>query len=549
MTKGPVTGSLTVALAQLNMLVGDIEGNAQKIITTTREQADADADLVVFPELALTGYPPEDLLLRPDLMVRVNAQLDLIAQVSHKTAVLVGHPWPEDGQLYNALSVYAEGRLLIRYYKQKLPNYGVFDELRYFSAGDKNALLELNGVRLGLLICEDLWFDAPVDALHAAGAEVIVSINASPYDQEKPQVRQRLLEGHCRRTGLPLLYLNQIGGQDELVFDGCSKVFNAQGEMTHRLAAFAEQVELVQLHKQQDVLTITPMAQPAVAQGLLAQTYQALVLAVRDYVTKNGFQGAVLGLSGGIDSALTLAIAVDALGADKVQAVMMPFRYTADISVADAKEEADLLGIEFDIVSIEPMFDAFMQQLAPMFAGTERDTTEENLQARCRGVMLMALSNKRRRLVLTTGNKSEMAVGYATLYGDMAGGFDVLKDVPKTLVFQLSEYRNTLSYVIPQRVIDRPPSAELAPDQVDQDSLPPYDILDAILHAYVEQDKSVAELVAMGFEEEVVRKVIRLVDINEYKRRQAAVGPRITARNFGKDRRYPITSGFGRVNW
>lgn len=549
MTKGPVTGSLTVALAQLNMLVGDIEGNAQKIITTTREQADAGADLVVFPELALTGYPPEDLLLRPDLMVRVNAQLDLIAQVSHKTAVLVGHPWPEDGKLYNALSVYAEGRLLIRYYKQKLPNYGVFDELRYFSAGDKNALLELNGVRLGLLICEDLWFDAPVDALHAAGAEVIVSINASPYDQEKPQVRQRLLEGHCRRTGLPLLYLNQIGGQDELVFDGCSKVFNAQGEMTHRLAAFAEQVELVQLHKQQDVLTITPMAQPAVAQGLLAQTYQALVLAVRDYVTKNGFQGAVLGLSGGIDSALTLAIAVDALGSDKVQAVMMPFRYTADISVADAKEEADLLGIEFDIVSIEPMFDAFMQQLAPMFAGTERDTTEENLQARCRGVMLMALSNKRRRLVLTTGNKSEMAVGYATLYGDMAGGFDVLKDVPKTLVFQLSEYRNTLSYVIPQRVIDRPPSAELAPDQVDQDSLPPYDILDAILHAYVEQDKSVAELVAMGFEEEVVRKVIRLVDINEYKRRQAAVGPRITARNFGKDRRYPITSGFGRVNW
>ncbi|MGL5420407.1 MAG: NAD+ synthase [Plesiomonas shigelloides] len=549
MTKGPVTGSLTVALAQLNMLVGDIEGNAQKIITTTREQADAGADLVVFPELALTGYPPEDLLLRPDLMVRVNAQLDLIAQVSHKTAVLVGHPWPEDGKLYNALSVYAEGRLLIRYYKQKLPNYGVFDELRYFSAGDKNALLELNGVRLGLLICEDLWFDAPVDALHAAGAEVIVSINASPYDQEKPQVRQRLLEGHCRRTGLPLLYLNQIGGQDELVFDGCSKVFNAQGEMTHRLAAFAEQVEQVSLHKQQDALTITPMAQPAVAQGLLAQTYQALVLAVRDYVTKNGFQGAVLGLSGGIDSALTLAIAVDALGADKVQAVMMPFRYTADISVADAKEEADLLGIEFDIVSIEPMFDAFMQQLAPMFAGTERDTTEENLQARCRGVMLMALSNKRRRLVLTTGNKSEMAVGYATLYGDMAGGFDVLKDVPKTLVFQLSEYRNTLSYVIPQRVIDRPPSAELAPDQVDQDSLPPYDILDAILHAYVEQDKSVADLVAMGFEEDVVRKVIRLVDINEYKRRQAAVGPRITARNFGKDRRYPITSGFGRVNW
>lgn len=549
MTKGPVTGTLTIALAQLNMLVGDIEGNAQKIITTTHSQAQSGAELVVFPELALTGYPPEDLLLRPDLMLRVNAQLALIAQASHEAAVLVGHPWLDDGKLYNALSVYANGQLLIRYYKQKLPNYGVFDELRYFSAGDKTALLEFNGVRLGLLICEDLWFDAPVDALHAAGADMILSINASPYDQEKPLVRQRLLEGHCRRTDLPLVYLNQIGGQDELVFDGCSKVFNAQGEMTHRLAAFAEQVEQVQLHKQNGAVTIAPMAQPAVVQSLLAQTYQALVLAVRDYVTKNGFQGAVLGLSGGIDSALTLAIAVDALGADKVQAVMMPFRYTADISVADAKEEAEILGVEFDIVSIEPMFDAFMQQLAPMFAGTERDTTEENLQARCRGVMLMALSNKRRRLVLTTGNKSEMAVGYATLYGDMAGGFDVLKDVPKTLVFQLSEYRNTLSYVIPQRVIDRPPSAELAPDQVDQDSLPAYDILDAILHAYVEQDKSVAELVAMGFEEEVVRKVIRLVDINEYKRRQAAVGPRITHRNFGKDRRYPITSGFGRANW
>ncbi|WP_250547432.1 NAD+ synthase, partial [Serratia marcescens] len=277
--------------------------------------------------------------------------------------------------------------------------------------------------------------------------------------------------------------------------------------------------------------------------------YQALVLAVRDYVTKNGFKGAVLGLSGGIDSALTLAIAVDALGKDKVQALMMPFRYTADISIADAKEEAEILGVEFDIVSIEPMFDAFMGQLSPMFAGTERDTTEENLQARCRGVVLMALSNKRRSIVLTTGNKSEMAVGYATLYGDMAGGFDVLKDVPKTLVFKLSEYRNTVSYVIPQRVIDRPPSAELAPDQVDQDSLPPYDILDAILEGYVERDKSVADLVAEGFDEAIVRKVIRLVDINEYKRRQAAVGPRITARNFGKDRRYPITSGFGRKNW
>lgn len=315
--------------------------------------------------------------------------------------------------------------------------------------------------------------------------------------------------------------------------------------MTHRLAAFDEQVTRLEFNE----LDVVPMADPAAELPQLAQVYQALVLAVRDYVTKNGFKGAVLGLSGGIDSALTLAIAVDALGKDKVQALMMPFRYTADISIADAKEEAEILGVEFDIVSIEPMFDAFMGQLSPMFAGTERDTTEENLQARCRGVVLMALSNKRRSIVLTTGNKSEMAVGYATLYGDMAGGFDVLKDVPKTLVFKLSEYRNTVSYVIPQRVIDRPPSAELAPDQVDQDSLPPYDILDAILEGYVERDKSVADLVAEGFDEAIVRKVIRLVDINEYKRRQAAVGPRITARNFGKDRRYPITSGFGRKNW
>ncbi|MGL5799471.1 MAG: NAD+ synthase, partial [Plesiomonas sp.] len=331
----------------------------------------------------------------------------------------------------------------------------------------------------------------------------------------------------------------------ELVFDGCSKVFNQQGKVTHHLAAFAEDSAHI-IITDNHIQPMPTLPQPS---SPLAQTYQALVLAVRDYVTKNAFHGAVLGLSGGIDSALTLAIAADALGAENVQAVMMPFRYTADISVADAKEEAEILGVEFDIISIEPMFDAFMNQLAPLFAGTARDTTEENLQARCRGVMLMAISNKRRRLVLTTGNKSEMAVGYATLYGDMAGGFDVLKDVPKTLVFALSAYRNTLSYVIPQRVIDRPPSAELAPDQVDQDSLPPYDVLDAILQAYVEHDKSVAELIAMGFDETIVRKVLRLVDINEYKRRQSAVGPRITTRNFGKDRRYPITSGFGRKNW
>lgn len=537
--------SLSIALAQLNLLVGDIEGNTERMLQTVQQQQKAGADLVMFTELALSGYPPEDLLYRNDFYQRCDEQLLRLQQASTDVAILVGHPWREGDKLYNALSLFSEGQLLARYFKQQLPNYGVFDEKRYFQAGNDTCVVELKGYRLGLLICEDLWFPEPVDAAKAAGAEMILSINASPYNREKPYIRKTLMAGHCQRTHLPLVYLNQIGGQDELIFDGCSKVFDAAGNMTHRLAAFAEQVTLLEFNE----LDVVPMTAPAAELPQLAQAYEALVLAVRDYVTKNGFKGAVLGLSGGIDSALTLAIAVDALGKDKVQALMMPFRYTADISIADAKEEAEILGIEFDIVSIEPMFDAFMGQLTPMFAGTERDTTEENLQARCRGVVLMALSNKRRSIVLTTGNKSEMAVGYATLYGDMAGGFDVLKDVPKTLVFKLSEYRNTVSYVIPQRVIDRPPSAELAPDQLDQDSLPPYDILDAILEGYVERDKSVADLVAEGFDEAIVRKVIRLVDINEYKRRQAAVGPRITARNFGKDRRYPITSGFGRKNW
>ncbi len=537
--------SLSIALAQLNWLVGDIEGNTERMLQTLNKQQKEGADLVMFSELALSGYPPEDLLYRDDFYQRCEAQLECLQAAAQHTAILVGHPWREEGKLYNALSLFAEGKLLGRYFKQQLPNYGVFDEKRYFSAGDKSCVIELKGYRLGLLICEDLWLDGPVDAVKAAGAEVLLSINASTYNREKPYIRNTFMAGHCQRTGLPLVYLNQIGGQDELIFDGCSKVFDATGNMTHRLAAFAEQTTLLQLNE----CEVVPMTAPVAELPPLAQVYEALVLAVRDYVTKNGFNGAVLGLSGGIDSALTLAIAVDALGKNNVQALMMPFRYTADISIADAKEEAEILGIEFDVISIEPMFDAFMGQLAPMFAGTERDTTEENLQARCRGVVLMALSNKRGSIVLTTGNKSEMAVGYATLYGDMAGGFDVLKDVPKTWVFKLSEYRNTVSYVIPQRVISRSPSAELAPDQKDEDSLPPYDILDVILEGYVEQDKSVADLVADGFDETIVRKVIRLVDINEYKRRQSAIGPRITARNFGKDRRYPITSGFGRKNW
>lgn len=534
---------LKLALAQLNWVVGDIEGNCERMLATVKAQEDA--DLVLFSELALCGYSPEDLLFRPDFQQRCEEQLVRLEQASKKTAIVVGHPWWQNGTIYNALSFFYQGELQARYFKQQLPNYGVFDEKRYFQQGNERCVVPFKGYHLGLLICEDIWINEPIDALKQAGADLVLSINASPYSREKPHIRTQLIKEHCQRTHLPVVYLNQIGGQDELVFDGCSKVFDERGTITHRLAAFDEQVAVVEF----DELTIVPMQDAAPELSPLAQVYQALVLATRDYVTKNGFKGAILGLSGGIDSGLTVTIAVDALGKESVQAVMMPFRYTSEMSIHDAKEQADLLGVEFDTVSIEPMFDAFMDQLSPMFKGSAVDTTEENLQARCRAVILMAMSNKRRRLVLTTSNKSESAVGYSTLYGDMAGGFDVLKDVPKTLVFELAKYRNTLSPAIPQRVIDRPPSAELAPGQTDQDNLPPYDILDALLEGYVEQDKSVSDLVAAGFDEAIVRKVVKLVDINEYKRRQAPVGPRITSRNFGKDRRYPITSGFGRHNW
>lgn len=535
---------LNISLAQLNWLVGDIEGNCERMLQVFEEQKNI-ADIVVFSELSLTGYPPEDLLFRADFTQRCLVQLERLQNASTETAIVVGHPWTEAGKMYNALSFFYQGKLLTRYFKQELPNYGVFDELRYFSAGDKTGVVDFKGYRIGLLICEDIWFDGPVDAVKQAGAELLLTINASPYDRNKDHSRSDLLVRHCQRTQLPIIYLNQVGGQDELIFDGGSKVLASDGKITHQLVDFDEQIVNCQFNE----LSAVPMEKLAPALSPVAQVYQGLVMATRDYINKNGFNGAILGLSGGIDSGLTVAIAVDAIGKERVQAVMMPFRYTSEMSIHDAKEQAELLGVEFDIVSIEPMFDAFMSQLQPMFEGTAVDTTEENLQARCRAVILMAMSNKHRRLVLTTSNKSESAVGYSTLYGDMAGGFDVLKDVPKTLVFELAKYRNTISPAIPQRVIDRPPSAELAPGQLDQDSLPPYDILDALLEAYVEKDYSVAQLIEQGFDEATVHRVVRLVDINEYKRRQAPVGPRITVRNFGKDRRYPITSGFGRKNW
>lgn len=538
--------TLSVVLAQKNWYVGDIEGNTTRIIQLINNSQHH--DLIVFSELAVCGYPPEDLLFRDDFRERCETQLAHIAQASQHCGVIIGHPTWQGEVIYNSLSFFYQGQCIARYHKQQLPNYDVFDEKRYFTAGRQRGIVNFKGYRLGLLICEDLWQTQPVEQLASEDIQMLITINASPYDYQKAQQRQQLIAKRAKQLHVPIIYVNQVGGQDELVFDGQSLVCGADGQVVCRLDAFNESLAEVNFDQHLQPLINAPL--PTLPAPFdLAHIYQALVLAVKDYVTKNGFQGVVLGLSGGIDSALTLAIAVDALGKDKVQAVMMPFKYTADISIADAQQQATLLGVEFDIISIEPMFESFMQQLSPLFIGSQPDTTEENLQARCRGVVLMALSNKRHRLVLTTGNKSEMSVGYATLYGDMAGGFDVLKDIPKTWVFELARYRNTRSYAIPERVITRPPSAELAPEQKDEDSLPPYPILDAILRGYIEEQLSVKALVSQGYDEPTVRKVIKLVDINEYKRRQSAIGPKITMCNFGKGRRYPITSGFGRKNW
>ncbi|MDX1800013.1 MAG: NAD+ synthase [Marinobacter sp.] len=532
-----------VVMAQIDFLVGDIPGNTQKVITAARQAVDAHrANVVVFPELCLTGYPPEDLLLRPSLDVRVSEAIDALIAERLPVTIVVGAPLREQGLLYNAALVIADGAVTARYFKQFPPNYQVFDEKRYFAAGQETCVVTIHGVPVGLTVCEDIWSDGPVERAAAAGARLILNLNASPYDIDKQARRKALLERKARENRVSIVYVNLVGGQDELVFDGGSLVFDHSGALAVESPQFSEglyPVEFVLDHHCQPV-SQTPVPAPSLEQNV----YRALVLGVRDYVNKNGFGSVVLGLSGGVDSALTLAIAVDALGADRVRAVMMPFRYTAEISLEDAEAEAHALGVRYDVYSIEPMYDAFMAALAEPFAGTQPDTTEENLQARLRGVLLMALSNKFRSLVLTTGNKSEMSVGYSTLYGDMAGGFDVLKDVPKTLVFQLCRYRNTISEVIPERVITRPPSAELAPDQKDEDSLPGYDVLDQILNLYVERDFSAEAIVAEGFERTDVERVTRLVDINEYKRRQAPIGVRITERGFGKDRRYPITNGW-----
>ena len=533
--------SLVMALAQQNFLVGDIAGNAQRIVELSRQAQQQGADLIVFSELAVTGYPPEDLLLRPSLQRRVEQALQQIAAASQDIAIVLGFPWRESGQLFNCAGFWHGGECLGRYVKQCLPNYQVFDERRYFSAGDQPCVIAWRGHKLALTVCEDIWHEQPVAQAAAAGADLILNINASPFHQGKHSERVALLAGHARRHQLSLLYVNQVGGQDELVFDGASFAVSANGEPVLQLPAYEEALGLVRWQQGQ----LSALTDSAVAHtDTLGSLYQALVCGVRDYVEKNRFPGVLLGLSGGIDSALTLAIAVDALGAERVKAVMMPFAYTSDISKADAAEQAKTMGVEYRSISIEPMYNAFMQQLAGEFAGLPADTTEQNLQARCRGVLLMALSNKSGAMVLTTSNKSESAVGYSTLYGDMAGGYCALKDVYKTQVFALAEYRNRLSPVIPPRVLERPPSAELAPDQKDEDNLPPYAVLDAILARYIEQDMSADAIIADGFAAEDVLRVIRLVDINEYKRRQAPIGVRVSQRGFGRDRRYPVVNGW-----
>lgn len=536
--------SLRIALAQLNLLVGDIPGNTALLIQAAERARDQDgADVIVFPELSLTGYPPEDLLLRPSLAVRVEQALTQLSAVRGITIVF-GLPETQADGLRNAAWALRDGVVLARYAKQQLPNHQVFDERRYFVPGQDAAVFEQKGVRLALTICEDIWHKAPAQAAQVAGADLILNLNASPFHAGKASERQAVVAERCRETALPVVYCNLVGGQDELIFDGGSFVLQADGTPALQAPWFEAGLYCVDFDTAKQ--RFLPAAQ-AVMPSLEASVYQAVVLAVRDYTNKCGFNGIVLGLSGGIDSALTLAVAVDALGAERVRAVMMPYRYTAQISLDDAEEEAKTLGVHYSVLSIAPMVEAFSATLKDTFAGKAADKTEENLQARSRGVLLMAISNKLGYLVLTTGNKSEMSVGYATLYGDMAGGFDVLKDVPKTLVFRLCEWRNAQSPdhpPIPQRVIDRPPSAELAPDQKDEDSLPPYPVLDEILRRYVECDESAEAIIAAGFDRDTVLRVLRLVDINEYKRRQAATGPRITQRGFGKDRRYPIVNGW-----
>lgn len=534
-----MTDLLAIYLVQDDFPVGDIAGNVQRIIAHAHAAHQAGARVVVYPELTLTGYPPEDLLLRPSLALRIDAAMTTLCAAELPVALIVGLSAQGPNGLVNAAWIIDQGQVVARYAKQHLPNYQVFDELRYFVPGRELGLWHCDGVCLGISICEDIWFDEVPSQLAAAGAQCIITLNASPfYMGRAAQRRVRLLEVAAQHQ-LPIVYVNAAHAQDELVFDGGSVVVNAVGELHHTLPEFASATALVHLDAARGQFHDAPQVMACMTDE--AAVYKALTLGVRSYVDRNGFPGVVLGLSGGIDSALSLTIAVDALGADRVRAVMMPYRYTSSMSLEDAQAQAQTLGVDYQVLPIAELYDAALNTLAEPFGETRVDVTEQNIQSRLRGLLLMALSNKFGHMVLTTGNKSELAVGYATLYGDMCGGFNALKDVPKMMVFALARYRNSLSAVIPERVISRPPSAELAPNQKDEDSLPPYPILDAIIQRYVEFDDSAEAIVAAGYSADAVYQVVRLIDRNEYKRRQAPEGVRISPRGFGRDRRYPLT--------
>ncbi len=530
---------MKIAIAQINCLLGDLAGNAAKIAEYANRAKAQGASILLTPEMSLCGYPPEDLLLREGFYRACDNALHELARQAQDIILIVGHPHKVGTNHYNAASVLRDGKIAATYHKHELPNHSVFDEVRYFEYGNKPCVFELNGVTFGINICADIWEEHAAQKARDAGAEVLLVLNASPYHFDKQSTRYETIRERILETELAVIYANLVGGQDELVFDGASFAMDQEGSLTHQFPAFEETLGIVEIREGELI--------PGTCAGVEkdeASIYRALCVGVRDYIVKNRFPGVLLGMSGGIDSALTLAVAVDALGADKVRAVMMPSPYTAQMSIDDSREMVKLLGVSYEELDILPAFTALQDTLAPLFIGLPTDTTEENLQARIRGTLLMALSNKTGSLVLTTGNKSEMTVGYATLYGDMAGGFAVLKDVSKTWVYRLSNYRNTLGRVIPERIITRPPSAELRPDQTDQDSLPPYDILDAIMACYVEKNMNIPQIVEEGYSEADVLRVVKLIRINEYKRRQAPVGIRITDRSFGKDWRYPITVSY-----
>ncbi len=525
---------IKIQIAQINPIVGDIKSNAEKIIALSIEANENGAHLVVFPELALTGYPPEDLLLRNGFIDQVKNEINILCElIPSNIFVLFGAPSQIDKNLYNSAYLIHDNKIQNIYNKQELPNYGVFDEKRYFTCGIESFSFECQNTRIGVLICEDQWVEGPINQVCQGNVDMVISLNASPFQLNKQSERMSICQKYALKFGISFIYINMVGGQDEVVFDGNSFVVDKQGELIFEMPAFEE---ISMSYSDSNLKPVVTSDESSI--------YSALVLATRDYINKNSFSGALIGLSGGIDSALTLAIAVDAIGEENVHAVMMPYQYTSEISLTDAEMQARTQGVHFSSIDIHKMVDSFNASLSDVFENNSIDTTEENIQSRVRGTLLMALSNKHHKIVLATGNKSEMAVGYATLYGDMCGGFAPLKDISKTMVYKLSRYRNTLSEVIPSRVIARPPSAELAPDQVDQDSLPPYDILDDILKRFVEEKQSVDSIILQGHTSEDVNKITSLILKNEYKRRQSAPGPKVSGNAFGRERRYPMTSKF-----